>query len=277
MSLVHVTTNVLTMPIEQNDFFNEQQLNALVQSGIPCNIKLAFQLAKGLNIAIKTKDYWNLHAWISPNILNTNPVDDLSMVLDLYSINTLSMIFEQKKRIPSKIGRLKNIQKAFFSCNKFSALPLSIYMLHQLKVLYLDFNKIKIISSKINKLHELEILKLDHNQICAVPKNLFRLPKLNILNLAHNFLTQLPRLTAPNQIQNLDLSNNKIQNIPESIAFCVQLVQLNLAGNPITKLPPNLSSLKHLEVLILPKHFSHCPAFAKQQQQLPNCSIQFVP
>lgn len=105
----------------------------------------------------------------------------------------------------------------------------------------------------------LKFLHLEGNGITQLPENISKLIQLEELNCSNNHLTQLPKsLKALSQLRILDLSHNAFQSIPEVIGQLNQLIELNFGNgeegkpnNSISEIPLALSSLTHLQILML--------------------------
>ena len=111
-----------------------------------------------------------------------------------------------------------------------------------------------VISASYYGLHRLEMLDLSHCNIRGLTPKCVYFPSLKNLNISHNKLdTKLRQfcIGCP-MLETFDISYNRYNKIG-SLEFsdCKNLKHININGNPIQDLYLKLSSLTHLETLLL--------------------------
>ncbi|OJJ13929.1 hypothetical protein BKI52_45005 [marine bacterium AO1-C] len=192
-----------------------EKIRSLLNSQEEMNIRMAFQIAKGLGI---------------PKELHTDLTD---------SFFKMMVCLEEEV-----LGPLKSLKKLeLFALDQLKSLPESVGQLSQLKMLNLCANALESIPESIGKLQQLQYFNLDSNQLKSLPHNIGKLTQLEWLELGQNKLEKLPKSIG--QLQNLrylNLSHNQLKDLPVALSKLENLTELYLEGNPVSH-----SLIKHLQ------------------------------
>lgn len=183
---------------------NLEKIRSLLDSNEEVNIRMAFQIAKGMGI---------------PHELYTDFTDTFFKIMLCLEEGILAPIYNLKKL-------------EIFALEQFKKLPDSIGELTQLKMLNLCANVLENISENIGRLHRLQYLNLDSNQLTKLPQSLGQLKRLEWLELGQNNLEILPESIGQlSNLRYLNLTYNKIQALPNSFYELNNLTELYIEGN----------------------------------------------
>lgn len=195
-------------------------------------------------------------------------------VLNISSLEVLSMEGNQIKEISKNIVQLKNLRYLSLEGNKLKYIPDEISELSNLEYLDLSFNEISDIPISLQKLKKLELLDFASNNLSLSSFPLFSFPHLKNLSLSFNNiknfsfeggndflsefglngnqLTQFPKgVTNLSSLTKLYLDNNKLSSIPSEIGNLTHLFHLYLNNNKLSFLPSEIENLTELRNLML--------------------------
>ncbi|HSW76671.1 MAG TPA: leucine-rich repeat domain-containing protein [Candidatus Saccharimonadales bacterium] len=191
-------------------------------------------------------------------------------LLELQSLQELSLSSYQISVIPPEIGQLQSLQNLTLSNNQLLVIPPEIGQLHSLQELYLSNNHLRMITPEIGQLQSLQKLSLAYNQIRIIPPEIGRLQSLQILYLYSNQISVIPpEISQLQSLQKLYLNNNQISIIPPEIGQLQSLQILSLYNNQIRVIPPEIGQLQSLQQLYLTSNqISDIPPEISQLQSL---------
>jgi Leucine-rich repeat (LRR) protein len=158
------------------------QLKALISSGSPDNVELAYQLACGLNLKDELMQPW-LDLWA---VYSERKAEDVQIITELFS--------------------LKNIILSEKGLEEF---PQTLFMMPHLEIIDLSGNDIAELPEELFSMKNILKLDLSGNLLESVPENLFQMESLLCLNLRDNYLEEAPVSTG--KIRALNLAGNNIK------------------------------------------------------------------
>lgn len=206
----------------------------------------------------------------------------LERLKELWQIRHLRWIgTRERRRIPSGIFDLPNLQLLELRQTNFRAIPDEIQQLQNLRYLKYQGNRngrqILEITDQIGALSSLQMLEISDVLLLELPETigkLERLEKLGIYNTERllsipDSICELPRLKV------LEVVNNSINKLPDQLG-AIPLQALDLSNNPLTRLPDSFSELVHLEKLSLEgcRNLEWLPEGFHQLQQLKSLKIK---
>lgn len=148
---------------------------------------------------------------------------DTLEILDL-SHNLLSSL-------PEDISRLTNLKIAFFSNNRFTAVP-SFKRCEHLYMVGFKSNQIETFDEEALP-DNISWLILTDNRLVSLPHSIGRLSKLQKCALAGNLIEKLPdEMASCRNLELLRLSANRLQEIPSWLWNLPKLSWLAFSGNP---------------------------------------------
>jgi internalin A len=159
---------------------------------------------------------------------------------------------KQIKRLPPKIGQLRNLTKLYLYGNQLTAVPPEIGQLTNLTTLELWANKLTAVPLEIGQLLNLTELVLSGNQLTAVPPEIGQLVNLTKLELWGNQLTTMPlEIGQLLNLTELVLSGNQLTDLPPEIGQLLSLTVLSLRDNRLMAVPHEIGQLVNLTQLDL--------------------------
>jgi len=176
----------------------------------------------------------------------------------LTNLKNLRLDFNQINLLPEWIGELENLEllklgNSFsFSLrpkNNLRKIPSSIGRLKNLKTLALDDVALSSIPVEIGNLYLLEHLSLSKNQLKQLPESIFHLSQLKTLQIPENKISGLSEsIGRLRNLEKLDISKNKLKTLPKSIGNLKKLKELRLYQNPFESVP---KSIEKLDLIII--------------------------
>ncbi len=167
-------------------------------------------------------------------------------------VRALNICNQGLTALPPNFGELTYLQRAWFSGNQISELPLSFGNLRSLRKLNLVNNAITSLPNTFGDLPILEKLALGKNQLTFLPEQIGRIQTLEKLSLNDNKLQKLPGgIGGIRNLKELDLNHNLLTELPEKIGNLLVLEYLDLSFNLLTKIQDTLGDLETLKELML--------------------------
>lgn len=211
-----------------------------------------------------------------------NPLKAKVLLLGHLSYNPCN---DKLKKLPSKIGKLQNIEYLDLGFNHLTGLPKEITNLKNLKELTLQSNCLIDFPKEITELYKLKYLNLWCNYITKVPKEIGKLKNLETLLLGGNpymiFPDEITQLTSLKKLDisepfkfpwvieklNINIDLNKLDSMLKKsrklnnsmywsdlfnkLSKLPNLEELDLFDCNIDTIPPEIVKLKNLRILYL--------------------------
>ena len=126
----------------------------------------------------------------------------------------------------------------------------TLHSLDSLNELYFSYLGLKAISPEIGGFNNLTTLGLQHNNLSTVPGELAQLTSLEYLFISSNKITDLPDLSALQEVACLSLlANWQLPEIPATVYSLSKLKQLDIGYTSVAYIPDDISNLTKLERL----------------------------
>lgn len=164
------------------------KIKTLLDSDEESNIRMAFQIAKGMGVP------HDLYADFNNTFLKVLLCLEEDMLAPLQTLKKLEIFaFEQLTHLPDNVGDLYNLKMLNLCANALQVIPESIGKLQRLQYLNLDSNQLTFLPINLGQLTQLEWLELGQNKLETLPESIGQLKSLRYLNLKGNQLQDLPQ------------------------------------------------------------------------------------
>jgi len=154
-------------------------------------------------------------------------------------------------RLPSEIGKMKNLEVLILNSHLFKTVPSSIGELKALKYLNIAKSDLTHLPAEITKLTNLRCLDLTNSDLEALPTNLGNMKALERILLKSSYVKEVPSSIGElKALKVLDLTSTDIKTLPSTIGMVTSLEQL-LLSTYLKRLPVEIGGLKKLKYLNL--------------------------
>ena len=151
-------------------------------------------------------------------------------------------------RIPSRIGRLSELEELYIKSNLITSLPSSIQYLSNLRVLELQQNNLVSLPPEIGELKALSTLDVSWNKLELLPRSVGKCSQLKVLVVSHNKLTSLPQeIGFLLDLEVLLADDNELTSLPPSFGYLQQLRMFSVSENRLRCLIPEIGLLTQCE------------------------------
>lgn len=133
--------------------------------------------------------------------------------------------------------------------NLFMKFPLEISFFRNLERLHIDNNQISFIPDIVldtltKQTPKLKEFNLNNNQLLEIPAIITQFQSLESLSVNFNLLTELPDLSAFQNLLHLDIGANNLGQIPPQVLKLSTLTSLNISSNSLVEVPAGLFVMK---------------------------------
>ncbi|MGB7784680.1 MAG: hypothetical protein WBL27_01135 [Salinimicrobium sp.] len=204
-------------------------------------------------------DYSKLKNLEELNIQNTND-SHFEPAKDLFNLTHLKFLgiseSQNFSKLPSEIGKLKNLVHLSLYSNNIESLPSEIGRLEQLETLNLRGNQLNSLPDEVEYLRNLKSLDISGNDLRTLPDEMTKMTNLEEFQAKENDLETLPdRIGDLRRLRILGLEQNRLKSLPESITHLKNLQELTLTENDLVNLPEEIGNLSNITEMPLGGNF----------------------